>query len=318
VDIKDDFEFTSVSGRIPIKPKASFGLAPPPNPLGALELLIGTWKGHGFNQIWRPNQPVDRFLELNETNETLEFTEIPGDIPNRGLGAIGQGDINLHGITYLQQVQDANVMGPNGQPAGIHLEPGIWLNIPATANPADPATVARLANIPHGTKFVAQGTELPRITTAPPFDPVNITPFVIGDPTNLKSFPGETTLSSPSTFRTAPGDIPGVTQAMVDNPNSLLALSPNLGKVTSTTTLKISTVDLNPPTSGGGTSNITFLQGAASGPNAHAVEVDATFWIESFMDGGVLKHQMQYTQRVLLNFNGLSWPHVSVATLIKQ
>jgi hypothetical protein len=25
--------------------------------------------------------------------------------------------------------------------------------------------------------------------------------------------------------------------------------------------------------------------------------------------------QLQYTQRVLLNFNGLSWPHVSVATL---
>jgi hypothetical protein len=26
--------------------------------------------------------------------------------------------------------------------------------------------------------------------------------------------------------------------------------------------------------------------------------------------------QIQYTQTVLLNFNGLSWPHVSVATLV--
>ena len=26
--------------------------------------------------------------------------------------------------------------------------------------------------------------------------------------------------------------------------------------------------------------------------------------------------QLQYTQRVLLNFNGLSWPHVTVATLV--
>jgi len=25
--------------------------------------------------------------------------------------------------------------------------------------------------------------------------------------------------------------------------------------------------------------------------------------------------QLQYTQRVLLNFNGLSWPHITVATL---
>jgi hypothetical protein len=27
--------------------------------------------------------------------------------------------------------------------------------------------------------------------------------------------------------------------------------------------------------------------------------------------------QLQYTQTVLLNFLGLSWPHVSVATLLK-
>ena len=59
----------------------------------------------------------------NETLETLEFTEIPGNIPNRGLGLLHQADINLHGLTYLQQVQDANVRGPNGKPAGIHIEP---------------------------------------------------------------------------------------------------------------------------------------------------------------------------------------------------
>ena len=32
-------------------------------------------------------------------------------------------------------------------------------------------------------------------------------------------------------------------------------------------------------------------------------------------DKGELSHLLQYTQTVLLNFNGLSWPHVSVATL---
>jgi hypothetical protein len=30
----------------------------------------------------------------------------------------------------------------------------------------------------------------------------------------------------------------------------------------------------------------------------------------------VLTTQIQYTQKVLLNFNGLSWPHVSVASLV--
>jgi hypothetical protein len=82
--------------------------------------------------------------------------------------------------------------------------------------------------------------------------------------------------------------------------------------------LKISTIALNPPGSGGGTSNIAFLQGNGQGPNAQAVQMDATFWIESFQVNGQTKLQLQYSQRVLLNFNGLSWPHVSVATLIKQ
>ena len=35
-----------------------------PDPLGALAGLLGTWKGHGFNTIWRPHNPdsQDRFL----------------------------------------------------------------------------------------------------------------------------------------------------------------------------------------------------------------------------------------------------------------
>ena len=310
MDIRKDFEFTSVSGKVPVLRTAS--------PLRALAALIGTWNGHGFNQIWRPNQGADHFLELNETIETIEFTEIPGDIPNRGLGLLGQVDINLHGLTYLQQVQDANVPGPNGKPAGIHIEPGIWINIPPTTNPLDPATVARLANIPQGTSFVAQGTVLPTINHAPTFEAASITPFEIGNPGKLIQFPTETNLSNPSTLRTAPADIPHVTQQMVDNPNVFLSQATNLNKITSTTTLKISTLDLNPPSSGGGTSNIAFLQGASAGPNAQAVQVDATFWIETFEEDGHIKHQLQYFQRVLLNFNTLSWPHVSVATLIKQ
>jgi hypothetical protein len=324
VDILKDFEFTSVSGKVaahrtvaPLGTRAvTFGA--PIAPLGALTELIGTWKGRGFNQIWRPNQGADHFLELNETIETLEFTEIPGDIPNRGLGLLGQVDINLHGLTYLQQVQDANVLGPNGKPAGIHIEPGIWINIPSSTNPSEPDTVARLANIPHGASFVAQGSVLPTINSAPTFPVASITPFAIGNPGSLIPFPTETALSNPSPLRTDATDIPNVTQQMVDDPNVFLSQAANLNKVTSTKTLVISTLDLNPPSSGGGTSNIAFLQGAPAGANAQAAQVDATFWIESFEEDGQIKHQLQYSQRVLLNFNTLSWPHVSVATLIKQ
>jgi hypothetical protein len=177
--------------------------------------------------------------------------------------------------------------------------------------------VARLANIPHGTSLVAQGTVLPAISSAPAFPAVSITPFTIGNPSSLVQFP-EANLKILSALRTPATDIPHVTQQMVDTPNTLLSLAPNLSAITSTTTLAISTEDLNPPPSGGGTSNIAFLQSAASGPNAQAAQMDATFWIESFQENGVAKLQLQYSQIVLLNFNGLSWPHVSVATLIKQ
>ena len=55
------------------------------------------------------------------------------------------------------------------------------------------------------------------------------------------------------------------------------------------------------------------------GGNAKAVEVDATFWIETVAAGGNPdKLQLQYTQLVQLDFNGLRWPHVTVATLQKQ
>src|SRR5437660_1553126 len=124
MDLKSHFKLTNVSGTkiLPVKK----------NPFEPIDILIGTWEGRGFNQIWRPHrqQPddppdppnQDRFLELNETTETLEFDIIPGDIPNRGFL---QANINLNGIRYLQQVFDANVL-ENGLKAGIHIENGMW------------------------------------------------------------------------------------------------------------------------------------------------------------------------------------------------
>ena len=310
MDLRSDFKLTSVSGTIAQKQ--------PQSPYAPIDILLGKWTGHGFNQIWRPlfgTPGQDRFLELNETTETLEFDIIPGDIPNRGLL---QADINLHGIRYLQQIKDAHVLGSNGLHAGIHVEPGLWLTIPSTTNPDDPQTIARIGDIPHGTSFIAQGTSLGTINQAPPFQPASITPFKIGNPSSQVPFP-ESDLSKATPFRTPASDIPNVTQAMVDNPNLVLEDAIKGQHIISTSTLRISTVPLNPPASGGGTSNIAFLQGAAGGPNAQSAQVDAIFWVETVLHpDGKKKTQLQYTQRVLLNFNGLSWPHISVATLTKQ
>jgi hypothetical protein len=297
MDLKPDFSFRPL-------PEIATPIHLPfpkiPSPLGPLALLQGTWSGKGFNTIWRPHfTGQDRFLELNLTQETLEFTAISGPIPNRGLL---QQDINMFGITYLQQIKDANVG------AGLHIEPGIWASVPKTTNPAEPPTVVRMASIPHGTTMLAQG--IAGQVNGPPAIPVtNIDPFPIGNPAAHNLFP-EQNLSVPTAFRSPPANIVGITQAMVNDPNSVLKAAIAGQTILHTTVLEVTTTST--PVAGGGTSNTAFLK-----PNADAAQVTSTFWIETVKGSGGQPnfHQLQYTQNVLLNFRGLSWPHITVATL---
>lgn len=296
-----------------------------PNPLGPLAPLAGTWTGQGFNAIWRPHNPSgqqDRFLELNLTDETLVFTPINGPIPNRGLA---MPDIELFGLTYMQQISGAI------SKAGLHIEPGIWANVPQTSDPNEPATVLRMASIPHGTVMLAQG--IAQVLEGGPQDipDDNILPFFFGTPppannqfdSVAQEFP-ELNLAIPSQFRSAPAP-PAVTQAMVENPNSVIqqALQASLQgtHMKSRTFLHVSTTN-DVIQGGGGTANTAFLATSSnpSGGNANATQVEATFWIETIAGtgGNPDKLQLQYTQRVQLDFNGIHWPHVTVATLLKQ
>ena len=269
--------------------------------LGALANLPGRWSGEGFNMIARPDFQGhnDIFLELNLTKESLVFNTIGSPIPNRGSE---QDDINLFGVHYLQTISD-RVHG-----GALHLEPGIWINIPATTKPAAGATIARLATIPHGDAANIQGTST-AVAGPPTIHPANTVPFPIGSPTpgpgTPNSFP-EYHLSTPNPFRTHP--VPaGITQAMVDNPNVVLSDAIAHQTITHTEVLIIST---HPH---GGVQNIPFVTS-----NANAAFVSAVFWIETVKPAsGPVHMQLQYTQTVLLNFLGLSWPHVSVATLKK-
>jgi hypothetical protein len=107
---------------------------------------------------------------------------------------------------------------------------------------------------------------------------------------------------------------------MVDNPNSVLIAALSGQTILKTTVLDVSTHAVLPVV-GGGIGNTAFLQGTpAQGPNAVSALVTSTFWIETVKGaaGGADFLQLQYTQNVLLNFNGLSWPHVTVATLRKK
>ena len=294
-----------------------------PDPLGALAGLEGTWKGHGFNAIWRPHNPPsqDRFLELNMTNETLVFTRINGPIPNRGLA---MHDINMFGLTYMQQISEASTG------AGLHIEPGIWASVPQTTDPNVPPSVVRMASIPHGTVVLAQGVAEIHPGGPQNIPDNNILPFFFGSPqpangdfNSVAQTFTELKLSTPTTFRFV---APGVTQAIVKNPNSVLqtALTSSLQgtSMKSRTFLNVSTTHNIVKAGGGGTANTAFLAASGNPPggNARASQVNATFWIETIAGTGGQpdKHQLQYTQLVMLDFNGIHWPHVTVGTLQKQ
>jgi hypothetical protein len=347
----------------------------PAPPLGPLSAFVGDWVGNGFNTIFRPDStatptklpitppiapPHDNILELNLTAETLSFSKSLGSVPNRGTAA--QPDAFLNGVPYVQSINDITI---HGESVGIHFEPGIWIHVPATAVPPLGGTVARMASIPHGTTIEAQGLVSPATAGPPTIAAVDITPIVnaTGKPFRFPSQTAATgnTLRIPQDL--APFIARGtITQAMLDDPNSLLRAHISKQTIVSTTTIFVSTAP-PPPVGlfGGGTDNIAFLlgQAAATAPNAQSTKMTAVFWIETIEE--ILEvppykvgeppfaikakrsiagqrvprflvqppfdlkaprqikvnfTQIQYTQTVLLNFNGLTWPHVSVNTLV--
>lgn len=359
-------------------PRAEVAQPEPPSPNipdGPLKTFVEqlgsngiTFAGNGFNTIFRPhsstppNDPAadvgDNVLELNLTSETQTFQRIPGFVPNRGMQ---QGDINLLGMTYLQTVIDLTTPG---KATGIHVEPGIWMAVPQTTNPALEQTVVRMASIPHGTTIAAQGSISPTAKTPPTIPVIGITPTnnSTGEQVPLAS-------QDPATPNNAriPADLSPyieagtITADILKDPNTFIRNHANSQNILSTTTVEIST-SLPLPLFGGGADNIAFLLGdeTAAKPNAQTTRMMATFWIEiveytvvvePVWPGPVLLHpvetlapgqpaptfliippptiiepqtikvpsvQIQYSQQVLLNFNGLTWPHVSVATLVPR
>lgn len=301
--------------------------------LGLLAGLAGTWHGTGFNLIARPDKQGggDLFLELNQTTEMLVITPIGSDIPNRGFA---QDDIDLFGLTYLQQISDAQTGG------ALHIEPGVWVTSPNTVDPSQTAPeggqiVFRQGAIPHGSSFVAQGSAIPVIPSGGTFNftAVNTAPFQAGTTMppgdTMGGFPPydlDNTTPAAVNFRssTIPGALDGVLlEHIIQDPTRLLQERIAGQNITEMVVIDIATIasvdSQQVPNGAGGISNIPFL-----GPNADASEFFATFWIETIEAASGPITQLQYVQTVLLNFPVLSdpkfdfsWPHVSVATLQK-
>jgi hypothetical protein len=356
VFLPGNFEF----GEVPSTEGSTPAPVPPPAPsLGPLSAFTGTFHGDGFNTIFRPDLgsptklPVspgasDNLLELNLTSQTLSFSRPLGSVPNRGEVT---PDIFLNGVTYLLTVSD--ITNP-AKPIGIHFEPGLWMNVPATTDPAEGSTIVRMASIPHGTTINAQGTF--RTFSGPPsIPPVSITP-------SSGTFPSQTATNA-GTAR-IPQDLSrfikdgSITQDILTDPNTVLRNATAHQTILSTTALGVGTTP-DSPLFGGGNDNIAFLLGneTATQPNAQTTKTSSFYWVEEVQHTLTVPAwtpgqpplaipapttsgpapvflvtpptavtqprqlkatsiQIQFSQKVILNFNGILWPHVSVATLV--
>jgi hypothetical protein len=317
---------TDLAKRAPRAFRASAPAAALHAELGPLTELPGTWVGQGFNLIALPNfangnTPLPFRLKLTATREMLTFTSIGAPIPNRGET---QPDIFFVGVHYFQQVSDASNL------SGLHLEPGMWLNLPPTLPNGKDSSVVRLATIPHGDALLAQGTLInggKPIAGGPQIVAVDPLPFTLSAGARVD----DKNLQYTGPYRN-PQDLPdGITPDIVLNPNQLLLNTIQhqkaIGQEIVETTVLI--VDANPlpgvllngplpandpPAPLGGITNIPFVNN-----NAKATTMSAIFWIEKVKDAtGNIFMQIQYTQTVILDFIGIKWPHISVATLVKQ
>jgi hypothetical protein len=273
--------------------------------LGPLADLPGFWEGTGFSLIARPDfDPGNKdgfFLELNLLRETIEYTTIGSAVMNRGSL---QADIALYGVSYMHRVTDATTSG------ALHIEPGLWLNLPATTAPkADPG-IARQSLIPHGNAVCVTGFVQEVVPDGlPEIPPANTVPFPIGGqppPPGSKNQYAAYDLSASSPYRSAP--LPdGITQALIDDPNQAVRDALQGQTLTHITRLICSTQ------SGGGIANLPFIT-----QNANTLDFESVFAIERVKNyDGSEYLQLQYSQTALLNFGGRSFPHVTVGTLVK-
>jgi hypothetical protein len=273
--------------------------------------------GTGFNLIARPDFQNKKpfFLEINGTLEDLAFTLIGGDIPNRGSEQL---DINVHGLHYLQKVADCVTHG------ALHIESGMWIHIPETTDPKAPATVVRQSTIPHGDSLLAQSTFIKEVAGGPVIDAVDSFPFT--DPTipGLNT-PAKNILTNPAYI--GPYLNPALPEcclpsgldakATIRNPALVLLAAIKGQNIKNTVVIQVSTAAAQGST---GILNIPFVV-----RNANALQMDAIFWIETVQpSNGDPFLQLQYVQRVILDFPPkpndpiIHWPHISVATLVKQ
>ncbi|MCB1936276.1 MAG: hypothetical protein KDF59_10080 [Nitrosomonas sp.] len=320
--------------------------------LGPLSLLPGKWvsKGGGWNMIALPfdGGPFDYRLLMNQYDETLEFTMVDDNVPNRGLPGVidnsGEDDQFVVTLDYQQSISqqiadDFPKSGLAGTPGlAIHHEPGLWLHMKnlrtidkdfsATKGVVDAElTVARLASIPHGNSVLALGTssvekgmpEIPPLSGLPigRFEDLSTPGYDFEDDLYLE--PYKHFIHNPFMGNVGVPGFPGFNPRDM---NEILRFANKGVDIHRTTVLTVDTTRQN-----AGIHNIPFVV-----RQADATSMKSTFWIQELKEKGKHGHcrhrklRMQYSQVVILDFfrpredgqpGRARWPHISINTLEK-
>lgn len=273
--------------------------------LGPLKHLPGTWVGEGWNLIAVPTNVngQERFsLEVHPYVETLTFTPIGAKVPNKGFPT----ETFVKGVLYEQKVSDANTYQP------LHVENGFWLLTPEQPENGG-FSIARLSSIPHGNAVLAVGNDF-KFSGPPEIEDLNAFP-IFANPDQVPLGYNDQYLEQ------------GTSNPAFNATNANLPLQKRLEEqakadqvVKKTTTLLVSTDNAT-----GGVLNIPFIT-----DNADVSHLDSVFWIEKIKDkaSDTKFLQLQYSQQTNLDFiqdftaknpdKLIVWPHIDVATLVKQ
>lgn len=307
--------------------------------LGPLSLLPGVWKGEGtgWNMIALPFEqgPFKYRVLMNQYDETLQFTTVDDNVPNRGLIGVvdnsSPGDQFVVTLDYQQSIkqnfaEDFPVSGLAGAPdLAIHHEPGLWLymkNHRATDKDFSATDgvvnadirVARLASIPHGNSVLAVGSAT-RERGMPAIPPASGLP--VGRFEDLASPGYDVTVDNGNG---SPDPYLAPYKHYIDNPfmgflgtpgfppippgfpgfnprdmNEILRFANQGVDIRRTTTLTVDSTR-----QAGGVLNIPFVE-----KQADAASMKSTFWIQEVADPkrkGRRKLRLQYTQIVMLDF----------------
>lgn len=263
--------------------------------------LQGRWVGEGINTLWvptpdgaptptppptynpvpgQPAKPLPRFVS-SRTTETIVVRDALGSVPNKG----SKDDFSELVAPYEQRAYDEN-----GNM--IHAENGFWLVTPATQQPLAPAAVAKLASIPHGTVAIVQGPLPPRQSGQEQVPTPDAAPVM---PT-----------STPEGLAKPAGPL---APEFIENVAAYIQQ-----RITADHTGLLWNLTLEST----GVANIAFLE-----QNAPVKSVKSRFWIGNLGiradgKGEQAASVLAYVQTVLVSFDGIDWPHVSVGYLTKD